>query len=118
MAYAQMPLIMSPYQEKLGLNFGVFTYIHNLCIPAAKALKSLRICGDIPESSLLTDAISTKIMCTGLYAYIGINVTKPASEGLRTTLAQTSLRSLISAFVIHLLESIISRFARSKISIF
>ena len=37
--------------------------------------------------------------------------------GLQTTKVQTSLPSLISAFVIRLLESIVSKLATSKISI-
>ena len=32
---------------------------------AAKALASLRICADSPRPSLLADAISTEISCTG-----------------------------------------------------
>ena len=34
---------------------------------AAKGLGSLHICPDLPKSSLLTDVISTKILCTGQY---------------------------------------------------
>ena len=46
---------------------------------------------------------------------------KPVFMGLRTTKAQTSLRScerLISTFVIRFLEGIISKLATSEISIF
>ena len=46
---------------------------------------------------------------------MGLGVRKSVFRGLRTTKAQTSL---ISAFVIRLLESIISRLATSEISIF
>ena len=38
--------------------------------------------------------------------------------GLRTTKAQSSIRSLISAFVVPLFERIISKLATSKISLF
>ena len=50
--------------------------------------------------------------------YMGLDARKPVFVGLRTTKEQTSLRSLISAFVIHLLKSIISRLATSEISLF
>ena len=50
--------------------------------------------------------------------YMGLDVRKPVFGGLRTTTAQTSLRRLISAFVIRLLESLISKLATSEISIF
>ena len=43
---------------------------------------------------------------------------KPVFGGLRTTKAQTNLHSLISAFVIRLLESIIPKLATSQITIF
>ena len=43
---------------------------------------------------------------------------KTCLQGLRTTKAQTSLCSLINAFVIHLLESFISRLNMREISIF
>ena len=49
---------------------------------------------------------------------MGLDVKKPVFGGLRTTKAQTRLHSLISTFVIPLLESIISRLATSDISIF
>ena len=42
---------------------------------------------------------------------------KSVFRGLRTTKTNTSLRILISALVIRLLESIISRLAANKISI-
>ena len=47
---------------------------------------------------------------------MGLDARKPVLSGLRTAKAQTSLRSLISAFVIRLMESIISRLAASEIS--
>ena len=47
-----------------------------------------------------------------------LDARKPVFGGMRTTKAQTSLRRLISAFVIRFLESIISKLATSKISIF
>ena len=42
---------------------------------------------------------------------------KPVFSGLRKTKVQTSLRSLVRTFVIHLLESIISKLATSETSI-
>ena len=54
-------------------------------------------------------------------ADMGLNASKPVFEGLRTTKAQIQPahpRRLISAFVIRLLESIISIPATSEISIF
>ena len=50
--------------------------------------------------------------------YMGLNVRKPVFGGLQTTKAKTSLCRLISAFVIRLLESMISKLASSEISIF
>ena len=50
--------------------------------------------------------------------YMGLIATKLVFGGLRTTKAQTSLHSLISALVIHLLESNISRLATTEISVF
>ena len=38
---------------------GGLIYIHILCIRAAKAVVGLRICTDLPEPSLLDNAIST-----------------------------------------------------------
>ena len=51
---------------------------------------------------------------------MGIDARKPVFGGLRTLKAQTNLRirSLISIFVIRFFESIISRLAAKKISIF
>ena len=51
---------------------------------------------------------------------MGLEARKPAFGGLRTTKAQTSLCicSLISAFVVRLLESIISKLATREISLF
>ena len=49
---------------------------------------------------------------------MGLAARKRVFGGLRTTQAQTSLRSLISAFVICLLESILYKLATSEISIF
>ena len=51
--------------------------------------------------------------------YIGLGVRKQVFGGLRTTKAQASLslRSLISAFVIRFIESIICRIATNEISI-
>ena len=48
---------------------------------------------------------------------MGLSESKPVFGGLRTTQVQTSLLILISAFVIRLLESIISIFDTSEISI-
>ena len=48
---------------------------------------------------------------------MGLDARKPVFEGLRTTKALISLahvRSMISAFVIHLLESIISKLATGE----
>ena len=44
---------------------GVFIYIDTMCLQAAKALRCLCICADTPEPSLLIDAITTEISCTG-----------------------------------------------------
>ena len=51
---------------------------------------------------------------------MGLEARKPAFGGSRTTKAQTSLCicSLISAFVVRLLESIISKLATREISLF
>ena len=52
---------------------------------------------------------------------LGLDARKPVFGGLRTTKAQTSLRIctvLIGIFIIRFLESIISKLAISKISIF
>ena len=49
---------------------------------------------------------------------MGLDVRKPVFGSLRTTQALTSLRSLISAFVIRFLESIICKLATGEISIF
>ena len=52
-----------------GLEFSflvlVFIYIHTLFLGAVNALVSLCICTDSPEPSLLADAISIEISCTG-----------------------------------------------------
>ena len=48
---------------------------------------------------------------------MGLKARKPVFWGLRTTERQTSLHSLITSFIIHLLESI-SRLAMREISIF
>ena len=48
---------------------------------------------------------------------MGLNESKPVFGGLRTTQVKTSLRILISPFVIRLLESIISILDTSEISI-
>ena len=37
--------------------------MNNLCMREVKALASLLKCAGLPEPSLLTDAISTKILC-------------------------------------------------------
>ena len=50
--------------------------------------------------------------------HMGLDARKPAFGDLRTTKTQTSLRSLFSAFVIRIVESIISKLATSEISIF
>ena len=62
----------SSFQTGMGPNSGdTVTYIFRLhctsCIRAAKALASLRIRTDSPEPSLLAEAISTEISCTGIY---------------------------------------------------
>ena len=49
---------------------------------------------------------------------MGLDERKPVFGGLQTTQAQTSLRSLISVFVICFLESIIRSLFTGKISIF
>ena len=49
---------------------------------------------------------------------MGLDVRKPVIGGLRTTKVQTSLHRLVRAFVIHILESIISKLATRKISTF
>ena len=50
---------------------------------------------------------------------MGLDARKHVFGGLRTTKTQTSrMRSLISAFVIRFLESIISKLATSKFSLF
>ena len=49
---------------------------------------------------------------------MGLDPRKPVFIGLGTTKAQTRLRSLISAFVIPLLKSIISKLATRELSIF
>ena len=63
---------MSTNLEGLEVEFlaRAFLYFHTLCIRAAKALASLRICTDSSEPSLLTDAISTEIICTGSYMHM------------------------------------------------
>ena len=55
--------------------------------------------------------------CYEMY-YMVLDARKSVFGILRITPAQTSLRSLISAFVICFLESIISRLATSEISNF
>ena len=68
---------------------------------------------------IVANLVEEFISIQGFNRYImGLNTRKPVFESLRTTKVQTSLRSLISAFVIRLLESIISRLATRKISIF
>ena len=59
-------------------------YIRTLCMRAANALASQRICTDSHEPSLLTDAISTEISCTGPYIYIHYsNISKRVLAGAR-----------------------------------
>ena len=64
-----MPLVNAHtdvFNEARGLKLVCyFIYIHTLCMRAAKALASLHICADLPESSLIDDAFSSKISCTG-----------------------------------------------------
>ena len=58
---------------------------------------------------------------SNIYIYMGLDVRKPVFEGFaNNTVADqpAHLRSLISAFVIHFLESIISKLATGEISIF
>ena len=61
----------------------VFTYIHNLCIRAAKAHPSLRICACLSELSMLDSAITvnlevfarilfSQIVLKGIFAIIEI----------------------------------------------
>ena len=50
--------------------------------------------------------------------YMGCDARKPVFSGLQTAKPQTSLRSLISVFVIRFLESIICQLATGEISIF
>ena len=70
-AYAQVPPTNAHYDLSSGvkgLNIGqMHLYIHTMCMQAA----SLRICADSPESSLLDNAISTKIIraCSFLLFY-------------------------------------------------
>ena len=49
---------------------------------------------------------------------MGLNARKPIFRGLGTTQAQTSLHSLISTFVICVLESTISKLVTIEISVF
>ena len=64
--------------------------------------------------------IQAVIFHGSLTLHLGLDARKPVFGGLRTTKAQTSLRirSLFSAFVIHLIERIISKLATNEISIF
>ena len=50
--------------------------------------------------------------------FIGPRCEKTCLRGLQTTKVQTGLRSLIRTFVLHLLESIISKLHTKEISIF
>ena len=47
----------------------VFIYIHTVCIPAANALASLRICAGSPEHSLLDKARYVKTSHDLVIAY-------------------------------------------------
>ena len=59
-----MPIIIVDVARKARrLNIGLCINLSNtttLCMQAAKALASLRMCADSPEPSLLTDVISSK----------------------------------------------------------
>ena len=46
---------------------------------AAKTLVCLHICADLPEPLLLADALSTEILCAGLYV-VGIQSLKKISN--------------------------------------
>ena len=70
MAYAQKPSLnayVDVSRKARGLNYGLSLQLYpSLCTQAAETLVSLCICADSPESSLLADAISTKIWWAGL----------------------------------------------------
>ena len=54
----------------------------------------------------------------GIANKMGLDARKPVFVVLRTTQVQTSLRGLISPFVIHVLESTIFKLATREISVF
>ena len=62
-----MPMLMYQTEPEIKCLTGVFLYVHTLCMRAAKAQASLRICADLPKPLLLEDAIIIKIMCTCIY---------------------------------------------------
>ena len=88
---------------------------------AAKALASLCTCADSPEPFLLDVAISTEITCNET---INGPLRETTFYGGHTVANNTGTdqpalpRSLISAFVIRFLESIICKLAAGEISIF
>ena len=53
------------YSVARRLNVGLSIYIHTLCMRAANAMLSLRICADSPEPLLLNNAISNEFPCVG-----------------------------------------------------
>ena len=65
------------------------------------------------------DLASNKYICKlKRFSNLGLDARKPVFRGLQTTKGQTSLRSLISAFVLRSLKSIITRLGTSEISTF
>ena len=69
-AYTLNPGLNTPACEACGaraLYISLFLHLcpECVCIRAAKALASLRICAYSPALSLLNKAISTKISCSG-----------------------------------------------------
>ena len=50
-------MLMYPAELELSVLDGVYLFINSLCMQAAKALASLHICADAPESRLHDNAI-------------------------------------------------------------
>ena len=69
-AYAVMPVVNTHADiSSECLHFGLGFHLRTLCRQAGKALASLRIFADSPESLLLANATSIEISCTGPYIY-------------------------------------------------
>ena len=92
--YAHMPLIKvhaNMSSKARGLNFGLSLLLHPY-------LPSIHICTDSSEPSLITDAISTKILCNGPYVLwrdmkkIALNTqrNKTCLQGFRSAYTKTA----------------------------